>query len=77
LTCTSSLLLGDVSMMSSALLNFKGSPNVAGLLPGIAGSKNVVELQRIAGLLRATGLLSIAKLQRVAGLLSVAGRAMS
>ncbi len=41
--CTSSLLLGDVSMTSSASLNAKGLSNVAGLL-GIARSVNVAEL---------------------------------
>ncbi len=60
LTCTSSLLLGEVSMTSSALLNVKGLPYVAGLL-GVAGSLSVTEWQRITGLLRVHGLLSIAE----------------
>jgi hypothetical protein len=72
LTCTSLLLLGDISMMSSALLNVKGSPNVAGML-GVAGSLNVAESQRIAGLLRVAGSLNVAELRRVAGSLRVAG----
>ncbi len=44
LLCTSLLWLGDISMMSSALLRIKGSLNVAGLLS-------------VAGLLRNAGLL--------------------
>ncbi len=59
-------------MTPSALLSFKGSPNVTGSL-GVAGLLNVAELQEIAGLLRVAGLLIIAELGRIAGLLSVAG----
>jgi hypothetical protein len=65
LTCTSLLLLGDVSIMSSALLSVKELPNVAGLL-GVAGSLSIAELQRIAGSLRVAGLLSIVELRRIA-----------
>ncbi len=74
--CTPSLLLGDVSMTSSASLNIKGLPNVAGL-QGVTGLLSIMALQRITGLLRVAGLLSIAELWRIAWLLSVAGRAMS
>jgi hypothetical protein len=76
LLCTLLLLLGDVSMTSSASLSIEGLLNVAGL-PGINRSISLVELGRIAGLLRVAGSLSTAELQRIAGLPSVAGQAMS
>ena len=76
LTYTSLLLLGYVSMASSASLNVEGLPNIAGSL-GIAGSLSFAESQRIAGLLRVAGLLSVAELKRIAGLLRVAEQAMS
>ncbi len=46
LACTSLLLLGDISMTSSALLSVKGLINVAGLL-GVTGLLSIEELQRI------------------------------
>ncbi len=76
LSCTSLLLLDDISMPSSALLSVKGLLNVAGLL-GVARLSGIVELGRIAGSLKVSGLLSIAVLQRITGLLSVAGWATS
>ena len=76
LTCTSLLLLGDVSMTSSALPSVEGLSNVAGSL-GVAGLLSIAKSQGDAGLLRVSRLLSITELQRIAGLLSVAGQAMS
>jgi hypothetical protein len=55
------LWLGDIIMMSSALLNVEGLLNVAGLL-GITGLLNFAESQEIAGLLRVKVLLIIAQL---------------
>ncbi len=66
LLCTSLLWLGDVSMMSSALLSVKGLLHVAGLL-GVPGLLSFVESGRIFRLLRVAGLLSIVELQRIAG----------
>ncbi len=53
MTCTSLLLLGDFSMMSSVLLSVKGSPNDVGLL-GVARLLSIPKLGRMAGLLSVT-----------------------